>query len=202
MAPRCTVCAHPQVADIDTRLRNAASVKGLARDFGVTRDSLMRHRDRHAHIRPQLSVVPAEPEPQVRRRNTRTPEHAREDFLDAFRQTGNMLLATQAAGTTRNTVRRWQEHEPTFALEYQQAEIEAVDRLEAEARDRAVKGSKLTRRVIRNGRLIEEVQEWRPSDAILVKLLQALRPEKWGDKLSVTQTTVVKTVDQDAWEAV
>jgi len=199
------VCAHSEIQLIDERLRERPEMVALAREFGVTRDALIRHRDRHAHIPTLVALPKLEPaaKPPVRRKGgNRSPEHAREEFLEAFRLTGNMTLATQAAGTTRSTVRTWQEHDTTFALLYQQAEIEAVDRLEAEARDRAVKGSKLTRRVIRNGRLIEEVQEWRPSDAILVKLLQALRPEKWGDKLSVTQTTIVKTVDSEMWEAV
>jgi hypothetical protein len=193
------VCAHAQVAEIDAHLRNATPVKALARDFGVTRDSLMRHRDRHAQMQ-QPTVA--------RNRNGRAlrgappSAPAREIFLDSYRVTGNITESAAAAGTTRAAIFRWQEMDNDFALKFQQAEIEAVERLETEARERAVKGSKLIRRITRNGRLIEEVEEWRPSDAMLIKLLQALRPEKYGDKLSVTQTTVVKTVDSQAWEAV
>ncbi len=77
-----------------------------------------------------------------------------------------------------------------------------MEALENEARTRAVAGSKLVRRVYRHGLLYEEIHEWRPSDTMLTKLLQAARPEKYGDKLTVTQTTVVKAVDADAWAAV
>jgi hypothetical protein len=58
------------------------------------------------------------------------------------------------------------------------------------------------REVYRGDQLVERVVEYRPSDTVLVKLLQALKPEKYGDKLAVTQTTLVKTLDQVAWEAV
>ena len=114
----------------------------------------------------------------------------------------NLSQSAAAAGVGRTTVFRWREHDEAFNAAFNQAEIEAVELLEAEARERATKGTKLTRRVIRGGRLIEEVEEWRPSDAMLIKLLQALRPDKYGDRLSVTQTTIVKTIDSEAWDAV
>jgi hypothetical protein len=58
------------------------------------------------------------------------------------------------------------------------------------------------REVYRGDQLIERIVEYRPSDAVLVKLLQALRPDKYGDKLAVTQTQIVKTMDSAAWDAV
>ena len=177
----------------------------------MTRDSMTRHRDRHADIPP--IELPTEDVPRTatgRRlrppkkigRKGPPPANARELFLEEFRKTGNITSSAEAAHVERTSIFRWQEMDNAFALAFQQAEVEAVERLEAEARERAIKGSKLIRRVTRNGRLIEEIEEWRPSDAMLIKLLQALRPEKYGDKLSVTSTTIVKTVDADAWNAV
>jgi hypothetical protein len=211
MPERCTVCAHPDVQRIDDRLRQRPPIVGLAKEFQVTRDSMTRHRDRHADIPP--IELPSEPVPRTvtgKRRSAPPktgrkgppPANARELFLEEFRKTGNVTSSAEAAHVERTSIFRWQEMDNAFALAFQQAEIEAVERLEAEARERAVKGSKLIRRVTRNGRLIEEIEEWRPSDAMLIKLLQALRPEKYGDKLSVTSTTIVKTVDSTAWEAV
>jgi hypothetical protein len=206
MGFRCTVCAHSQVRLINDQLPSV-SILRLAAQFGVTRDALMRHRDRHT----QAEAIRIESPPQehrtspeytrARRRNGPSPT-ARQLFLDAYRTSGNITEAAAAAGTTRTSVRRWQEQDDEFALAFQQAEIEAVEALEAEARVRATKGAKVLRRVIRGGRLIEEVEEWRPSDAMLIKLLQALRPEKYGERLSVTQTTIVKTIDSEAWDAV
>jgi len=197
---RCTVCAHPDVGTIDEHFRRGASILQLARDTGLTRDALGRHTKRHT----PRHVIPVPPPgqggpPRAARIGSET---AKELFLDAYRSSGNISTSAAAAGTTRSVVRGWQEKDEQFVLAFQQAEIEAVEMLEAEARERAVKGSKLVRQVIRNGHLIEEVVEWRPSDAILVKLLQALRPEKYGEKLSVTQTSIVKTVANDVWDAV
>jgi hypothetical protein len=89
----------------------------------------------------------------------------------------------------------WQEHDEQFAQAFHEAETEAVEALEAEARERATTGSKLVREVYRGDRLIERIVEYRPSDAVLVKLLQALRPEKYRDRseVSVTQP-IVKVV--------
>jgi hypothetical protein len=58
-----------------------------------------------------------------------------------------------------------------------QAETEAVEALEAEARERATRGGKLVPEVFRGDALVERIVEYRPSDTVLVRLLQALRPE-------------------------
>jgi hypothetical protein len=56
--------------------------------------------------------------------------------------------------------------------------------------------------VWRGDRLIERVIEYRPSDPVLIKLLQALKPEVYGERLQVTQTQIVKALDHEAWEAI
>src|SRR5262249_34994794 len=112
----------------------------------------------------------------------------------------NLSQSALRVGVARKTIYQWQEIDPQFVLAMREAETEAVELLEAEARERATTGSKLVRRVYRNGSLIEEIHEFRPSDAVLVKLLQALRPEKYGDRL--TQTQIVKTMDSAAWDAI
>jgi hypothetical protein len=209
MTQRCRVCAHVQVQEINAAL-GSTSVLQLASRFGLTRDGLMRHRDRHLHTAPEPEPEPL-PEPtllprpggttRIYRQHRESPS-AREAFLEAYRTSGNVTHSAAIAGVTRGMVLRWREHDDAFNAAFNQAEIEAVELLEAEARERATKGTRLLRRVIRGGRLIEEVEEWRPSDAMLIKLLQALRPEKYGDKLSVTATTTVKTIDSEAWESV
>jgi hypothetical protein len=123
-------------------------------------------------------------------------------FLTSYAANGDVGKALKAGGITRVQLRKWQEADEAFSLRFHVAEAEAIELLEAEARTRAVAGSKLTRRVYRHGLLYEEIHEWRPSDTMLTKLLQAHKPEKYGDKLTVTQTTVVKAIDADAWNSV
>ena len=128
-------------------------------------------------------------------------EKAKTNFLEHFAANGHLAWAAAAAGVTRTTVRQWQEHDEQFVLRFNEATNDAVEALEGEARERAVRG-KMVREVWRGDKMVERIVEWRPSDTLLVKLLQALKPEKYGDKLSVTQTTVVKAIDSEAWDSV
>jgi hypothetical protein len=212
MANRCSVCAHPRRAQVDATLRGSYNVTYLARDLGVTRQSLIRHRTNH--LPPEGTVVEPQSQqpddvggadevdeapPQVSQKVSQNPQNA---FLTSYAANGDLRKALQAASITRAQLRKWQEHDEEFNLRFHQAQAEAVETLEAEARIRAVAGSRMVRRVFRQGLLYEEIHEWRPSDAMLVKLLQANLPEKYTDKLTVTQTTVVKAVDAEAWNSV
>jgi hypothetical protein len=122
------------------------------------------------------------------------PTDAKDRFLEAYAQTGNVSAAAASAGVGRRTVYAWKKHDEDFAQRFREAEQQAVELLEAEARTRATTGSKLVREVYRGDRLIERIVEYRPSDAVPVKLLQALRPDKYGDRLALTQTQIVKTM--------
>jgi hypothetical protein len=123
-------------------------------------------------------------------------------FLEVYARTGNVSQSALEAGIGRAQVYRWQEVDEQFVIAMREAENQAIELLEAEARGRATTGSRLVREVYRDDRLIERVVEYRPSDTVLVKLLQALRPDKYGDRLAVTQTQIVKTMDSAAWDAV
>ncbi len=211
MAQRCGVCAHPDREAVNVILRGDPNLSELARDLNVTRYTVRRHREKHL---PPLAVRTVEPVQSVQ--SVQSPQEGDDSpppkrgiptdpkvaFLTSYAANGDLKAALKAGGITRPQLRRWQEHDETFSQRFHIAENEAVEALENEARTRAVAGSKLVRRVYRHGLLYEEIHEWRPSDTMLTKLLQAARPEKYGDKLTVTQTTVVKAVDADAWAAV
>ena len=49
MAQRCSACSHPEVSMLNDRLHGGAGVllPQLARELGLTRYAVMRHRDRH-----------------------------------------------------------------------------------------------------------------------------------------------------------
>ena len=202
MAQRCAVCAHPRRAELEDLLRMPHKLARLAREYGLNRFALMRHREVHLPQYGQSAIEElksAGDDVPVRVNIHQDPQTA---FLTSFAANGDTQAALKAGNVTRAQLRKWQEVDEAFGLRFHTAEIEAIEALEAEARTRAVAGSKLVRRVYRHGLLYEEIHEWRPSDAMLTKLLQAAKPEKYGDKLTVTQTTVVKAIDADAWNSV
>ena len=77
-----------------------------------------------------------------------------------------MLAAAEVAGVNRTSVYRWLEHDAEFAVGFHQAEEASTERLEREAYHRA------TRRR-------------QPSDALLIFLLKARRPERYRDRYEV-----------------
>jgi hypothetical protein len=84
-------------------------------------------------------------------------------FLEVFAATGNVRLATSAAGTSRDAPYKRAQVNPTFAADWLRAREDAVDVLEAEARRRALS----------------------TSDTLLMFLLKADRPDKYRDKVDV-----------------
>jgi hypothetical protein len=204
------VCAHPKLDELEAGLKGGTSVSELARRFHLTRYGIMRHREGHAVPtpirRPHLKAL--HDALRVDRRPNRPPTppgvemDAKEQFLTEYAAHGDFLGAGQVAGVTRATIQVWLEHDEEFSVRFHQAKAAVVDQLEATALDRAMHGAKLIREVWRGDRLIERIIEWRPQEMTVLKLLQALKPEVYAEKLQVTQTQIVKTVDADAWAAV
>lgn len=97
----------------------------------------------------------------------RTPRTPKEDwaprFLEAYRSTGIVRLAAMAAGIGRTTAYERRQADPAFARAWEQAEHDATDALEAEAR----------RRVLNT------------SDTLLIFLLKANRPDKFRERVDV-----------------
>ena len=84
-------------------------------------------------------------------------------FLDVIRSTGNVRLAADAAGIDRSTPYVRADRDPAFAAAWAEAQQAAIDILEAEARRRALM----------------------TSDALLMFLLKAHRPERYRDTVDV-----------------
>lgn len=80
-------------------------------------------------------------------------------WLEVFRDTGNVRLACHACKIHRATPYQHREVSPEFAEAWKQAEEDACDLLEAEARKRARSSS----------------------DTLLIFLLKAHRPEKYRE---------------------
>jgi len=94
----------------------------------------------------------------------RPPKGWQDRFFEALRNTGNVRAACQAAGVSRWTVYDRKAHDEEFADRWAQAEEEAIEVLEAEARRRATTGQ---------------------SDTLLIFLLKSHRPAKYRESYRV-----------------
>lgn len=81
-------------------------------------------------------------------------------FLDKLRNTCNVRAACQAANISRETVYTHKQDDPEFAAQWEQAEQEAVDLLEAKAWNNAMQ---------------------KDSETSLWNLLKAHRPQKYRE---------------------
>jgi hypothetical protein len=105
----------------------------------------------------------------------------RERFLEALANTGNVTAATAAAGTSRTRVYELRKADPAFASAWEEAEEIAIDKLEEEARRRAVDG--VAEPLVSAGKLVRDddgqpIAVRRYSDNLLLALLKAHRPPR------------------------
>src|SRR4029077_11559773 len=75
-------------------------------------------------------------------------------FLQALANTGSVTAAVAIAGSSRTRVYELRKADPAFACAWQEAEEAAVDRLEDEARRRAVEG--IPEPLVSSGRLVRD----------------------------------------------
>ena len=103
-------------------------------------------------------------------------------FLEEYRQCGNITLAAEVAGIDRRTHYRWSEADPDYCEAFESATEEATDRLEAEARRRAVEGVQKPVGWYK-GEPGGYVREY--SDTLLIFLLKGAAPDKYRDRLEM-----------------
>ena len=97
---------------------------------------------------------------------------ARARFLRGLERTGCVSIACRAAGFGRTTAYKRRGQDEGFRTAWDEALALAADRLEAEARRRAVEGT--LRPVYQGGRRVGSVRQY--SDRLLEVLLRAHRP--------------------------
>lgn len=85
-------------------------------------------------------------------------------FLDLYKASGNVTLSAHGAGIHRHTVYDRKLAHPEFAARMEEAYHEAIERLEAEAWNRARK----------------------TSDTLLIFLLKALKPDMYRENIKIT----------------
>lgn len=109
-------------------------------------------------------------------------------FLACFKGTCNVLRASRAAGIDRMAHYQWLRDDPTYPARFREAQQIAVRVLEDEAVRRAFEGDKKLvtykgKPVRINGEYLYEVVR---SDNLLMFLLKAHDPKRFGDKLRTT----------------
>lgn len=110
-----------------------------------------------------------------------TAEH-KARYLGMLRKTGNKSVSARAIGFAPSTVAHHRQEDTAFDADCVEALDEAADALEAEARRRATEGV-LREKYIGtkdNGRFIEELHY---SDALLIRLLEANKPQKFASRV-------------------
>lgn len=105
-------------------------------------------------------------------------------FLNAFRESGVIQHAADAAGVHRATVQEWRGKDPAFDREYEAAYEASIDLLEQEARRRALVG--VTEPVYQNGKQVGQMQKY--SDTLLIFLMKGARPQKYRDNARLELT--------------
>lgn len=103
-------------------------------------------------------------------------------FLAAYAASGVIRIATEAAGIHRNTHYKWLKDDSQYAEAFSRAHSDACDSLENEARRRAVEG--WDEPVFYEGGQCGTKRKY--SDTLLIFLLKANHPTKFGDKVETT----------------
>lgn len=105
-------------------------------------------------------------------------------FLAALAEVGNITQAAEIAGIERKTHYVWMEKDENYAAAFKDAMEQAADRLEQEARRRAVEG--VEKPVYQGGKKVGVVREY--SDTLLIFLLKGARPEKYKERIAAEHT--------------
>lgn len=109
-------------------------------------------------------------------------------FLECVRQGHSFRSAAEQAGIEADKPYIWQKSDEAFASALRVAEQVGTDLIEEEAYRRAVKG--VEKPIYRGGEVVGHMADY--SDAMLMFLLKARRPERYGGKASD------KALDADA----
>lgn len=126
-------------------------------------------------------------------------------FLGAFSECGVIGRAAEIAGCARKTHYRWLLDDPTYPPRFEDARDQACDRLEMEARRRAVEG--VMEPVFGSGGKgqgtvrVGDIRRF--SDTLLIFLMKGAMPEKYRERQSVEHSGqlvhAIKVVHDEDW---
>lgn len=127
---------------------------------------------------------------------TQIPKAAKVRFLDTLARTGNLAVAYDVSGVSHHRLNVLRKDDAEFAELWDRAIEAGIDTLESEAIHRALEG--IEEVVYYHGEQIGTVRRY--SDGLLIFLLKALRPEKYGDNPKVKEdesvTELLREIDE------
>jgi hypothetical protein len=104
--------------------------------------------------------------------------HKKRAFLAAYSETGNISKSAEIAEIDRSTHYEWLNTDADYKEAFEQAHEVAGDRLEQEARRRAVEG--VEEPVFYKGEEVGTIRKY--SDPLLIFLLKGAKPEKYKER--------------------
>jgi hypothetical protein len=125
----------------------------------------------------------------------KTLQHKKKTFLAAFAETGNISAASRLSGVDRKNHYDWMKDDPDYPTMFIDADKQAAEALETEARRRAVQGT--NKPVFYKGEECGTVKEY--SDTLLIFLMKGAMPDKYSERFQGTMDVNV-TVDVPADE--
>ena len=138
---------------------------------------------RPTHGRTKAKVA-AKPRPGQRSTAKRARKTKQSAFLEAFRGTGTINGAARKTHIDHGSHYRWLQQDPEYAAAFEEANEDAADELEQEARRRALDG--IDEPVYYRGERVGSIRKY--SDHLLMLLLMAKRPEQFRERVDVTST--------------
>lgn len=116
---------------------------------------------------------------QKKKPSTKLDSVKKKKFLTAYSECGNITHAAEAAGIERSLHYWWLEKHPRYVEAFEAAHAQAIDRMEQEARRRAMLG--VDEPVFYQG--IEVARVRKPSDTLLMFMLKGALPDKYRDNV-------------------
>jgi len=112
-------------------------------------------------------------------------------FLAAYAEVGNITRAAEIAGVDRTTHYKWIESDDengSYMKAFKAADEQAIEKLETEARRRAIEGLRKKKFDSKGNPIIDQetgkqYEEHDYSDTLLIFLLKGARPEKYKDRV-------------------
>lgn len=117
-------------------------------------------------------------------KENKTLQQKKRAFLAAFAEVGTITHAAELAGIDRQAHYRWLKDDPDYPALFADADEKACEKLEQEARRRAIEG--VGEPVFYKGEPCGTVQKY--SDTLLIFLLKGAMPEKYRERYAAELT--------------
>lgn len=120
-------------------------------------------------------------------------QHKKVAFLAAYSECGNITQAAEIADTARSNHYVWLNDDPDYPAAFAEADKQAIDKLEQEARRRAVHG--VEEPVFHKGEICGTVQKY--SDTLLIFLMKGANPVKYRENTHVEHSGNINMTFED-----